>query len=71
MLLVVLSFALGAPLGYVGMRRWLEGYVYHAGIPWWVLAATGGGVLVITMVTVSVQTVRAALANPVEALRSE
>jgi ABC-type antimicrobial peptide transport system permease subunit len=69
--LVGLSFLIGGPLGYFAMHRWLEGYVYHAGIPWWVFVVTGGGVLVITMVTVSWQGVRAALMNPVVALRSE
>jgi ABC-type antimicrobial peptide transport system permease subunit len=70
-ILVGLSFAIGGPLGYFAMNRWLEGYVYHAGIPWWVFAATGVGVLGITLATVSWQSVRAALQNPVDALRSE
>jgi len=71
LLLVGVSFALGGPVGYFLMHRWLEGYVFHAGIPWWVFAATGAGVLGITLLTVSWQGVRAALMNPVEALRSE
>ena len=69
--LVGLSFAIGAPVGYFAMHRWLEGYVYHAGIPWWVFVVTGVGVLGVTVVTVSWQSVRAALMNPVAALRSE
>jgi putative ABC transport system permease protein len=69
--LVGLSFLIGGPLGYFAMHRWLEGYVYHAGIPWWVFVVTGSGVMGITLVTVSWQGVRAALMNPVVALRSE
>jgi len=70
-LLAGVSFAAGGPVGYFLMHRWLEGYVFHAGIQWWVLAATGAGVLGITLLTVSWQGVRAALMNPVEALRTE
>lgn len=69
--LVTLSFFIGAPLGYFAMHRWLEGYVYHAGIPWWVFAATGAGVMAVTLATVSWQSIRAALMNPVASLRSE
>jgi hypothetical protein len=66
-----LSFLIGGPAGHYFMQRWLEGYVFHAGIPWWVFAATGLGLLAVTMVTVSYQSIRAALRNPVLALRSE
>jgi len=66
-----ISFFIGGPVGYYFMQRWLEGYVFHAGIPWWVFAATGLGLLVITVATVSYQSIRAALMNPVESLRSE
>ncbi|HVU97879.1 MAG TPA: ABC transporter permease [Puia sp.] len=71
LLLTALSFAIGGPLGYYFMHRWLEGYVFHAGIPWWLFAATGIGVLVVTLATVSGQAVRAALMNPSKSLRSE
>ncbi|HEY4336205.1 MAG TPA: ABC transporter permease [Puia sp.] len=66
-----LSFFIGGPAGYYFMRRWLEGYVFHAGIPWWVFAATGLGLLAVTLATVSWQAVRAALMNPATVLRSE
>lgn len=70
-LLVGLSFFIGGPLGYFAMHRWLEGYVFHAGIPWWVFAATGIGVMAVTLATVSWQGVRAAVRNPVDGLRNE
>ena len=71
LVLVGLSFAIGGPVGFYLMHRWLEGYVFHAGVPWWVFATTGLGVSFVTLATVSWQAVRAALMNPVEALRSE
>lgn len=71
LVLAGLSFAIGGPLGYFFMHRWLEGYAFHAGIPWWVFAATGFGVVLVTLATVSWQGVRAALMNPVSSLRSE
>ena len=71
LVLAGLSFAIGGPLGYFFMNRWLEGYVFHTGIPGWVFAATGAGLMLVTLATVSWQGVRAALMSPVDALRSE
>ncbi len=71
LLLVGLALAIAGPLAWWGMHRWLENYTYHTGISGWVFAVTGAGVLVITLVTVSWTAVRAALTNPVKALRSE
>lgn len=71
--LVLLSIALGIALpgaDYV-MSRWLQQYPYHSGIPWWVFAGTALGALLITLATVSGQTVRAAVANPARSLRTE
>jgi putative ABC transport system permease protein len=53
------------------MSRWLRQYPYHSGIPWWVFAGTALGALLITLATVSLQSVKAAVANPVRSLRSE
>jgi len=49
----------------------LGGYQIHAGLSWWIFAAAAVGAIVVTLLTVSVQTVRAAMGNPVESLRSE
>ena len=70
-LLVGLSLAIAGPLAWYGMHRWLQNYTYHTGISGWIFAATGAGVLLITLLTVSWTAVRAALANPVKSLRSE
>jgi putative ABC transport system permease protein len=53
------------------MSIWLQNFAYRITISWWMFAATGGIAIVIAMLTVSVQAVRAALANPVRSLRAE
>ena len=69
--LVSLSFLLAAPLARWYLYGWLHRYTYHTGLSWWVFVATGLGALLITFVTVSVQSVRAALTNPVTSLKAE
>jgi putative ABC transport system permease protein len=69
--LVGLSLLIGGPLAYWIMYGWLGGYKVHAGLSWWIFAGAGAGAIVLTLLTVSVQTVRAAMGNPVEALRGE
>lgn len=69
--LVLAAFVLAAPLGWWLMDQWLDTYAYSAGIPWWVFALAGLAAVSIAMLTLSFQSVRAALANPVKALRSE
>ncbi len=56
--------------GYI-MHCWLENYYYRSTIAWWVFGAVAGLALLITLLTVSIQTIRAARANPVKSLRSE
>ncbi|TLV01026.1 ABC transporter permease [Dyadobacter luticola] len=70
-LLVVISCVLAAPIAFYVLDNWLKGYAYHAEIPAWVFAASAGGALFITLLTVSFQAIKAALANPVKSLRSE
>ena len=70
-MLVTLSFLVAMPAAFYLMHQWLQRYPYHSGIPWWIFAATAGGVLCITLLTVSTQAIRAALANPVTSLRRE
>jgi ABC-type antimicrobial peptide transport system permease subunit len=53
------------------LRGWLEGYTYRTTMPWWIFAASGAGALLITLLTVSYQSIKAALTNPVKSLRSE
>jgi ABC-type antimicrobial peptide transport system permease subunit len=69
--LVLISCLIAIPLASYFMSLWLEKYEYRSEISWWIFAAAGIGALILTMLTVSFQAIRAALANPVESLRSE
>jgi putative ABC transport system permease protein len=53
------------------MENWIQKYSYHTDISWWVFVAAGAGSLVITLLTVSFQAIKAALMNPVTSLKSE
>jgi ABC-type antimicrobial peptide transport system permease subunit len=70
-MLVIISFVLATPIAFYFMHNWLQNYTYRTGLSWWIFAATGAGAVTITLVTVSYQSIKAALANPVKSLRSE
>jgi putative ABC transport system permease protein len=69
--LVIISCVVASPVAYYFMNEWIQKYTYHAQISWWIFAAAGAGALAITMLTVSFQAIKAALANPVKSLKSE
>jgi putative ABC transport system permease protein len=69
--LVLLSSVIAFPLAYLLMHRWLQDYAYRINIGWWVFFAAGIATLLISFITVSLQAIRAALANPVKSLRTE
>ena len=69
--LVALANILAWPIAYFAMQRWLQDFAYRIAMGWWVFALAGGAALLIALLTVSMQAMRAALANPVEALRYE
>ena len=69
--LVGVSLVIALPLSGWMMHRWLEGFDYRSGLSWWIFAVAGAGALGIALGTVSWQAVRAAMANPVDSLRSE
>jgi putative ABC transport system permease protein len=70
-LLVIIACAIAVPLAWYGMQQWLQKYDYRASISWWVFAAAVAGALCITIITVSYQAIKAAVANPVKSLRTE
>ena len=70
-MLVVVAFCLAAPIAYYVLSDWLQKYDYRTEISWWIFAVSGAGALVITLLTVSFQSIKAALMNPVKSLRSE
>jgi putative ABC transport system permease protein len=69
--LVLLAVILASPLAWWIMNNWLEDFAYRITIPWWIWPVTGIITIVIAMVTVSVQSIKAALANPVNSLKNE
>jgi ABC-type antimicrobial peptide transport system permease subunit len=71
MRLVILSMLISMPLVFIGMHRWLEHYTYRTPLSWWIFASAGAGILLITLATVSFQSLKAALMNPVRSLRTE
>jgi putative ABC transport system permease protein len=71
LLLVIISMLLSAPLAYYYSNQWLQQYNYRIEISWWVFVITSIVALMITLLTVSYQSIKAALINPVETLKSE
>jgi ABC-type antimicrobial peptide transport system permease subunit len=69
--LVIFSLFIATPAAWYFMHRWLQNYSYRTEISWWIFAAAGLGALLITLLTVSYQSVRAALMNPTKSLRTE
>ena len=69
--LVIISVLVATPIAYFFMNNWLQKYDYRTNISWWVFALSGLGVLIITLLTVSYQAIKAAVANPVKSLRTE
>lgn len=70
-MLVLLAAALAIPVAYYCMEQWLSKYEYHTHISWMVLLLSSVGALVLTLLTVSFQAIRAATVNPVNSLRAE
>jgi putative ABC transport system permease protein len=70
-ILVTISLFIAIPVAYYFMFGWIKSYKYHAELSWWIFSLTAVGTIVITLLTVSYQSIKAALANPVKSLRSE
>ncbi|MBE9467772.1 MAG: ABC transporter permease [Bacteroidetes bacterium] len=68
---IVIAFIIATPIAYYVMNKWLENFAYKTELSWWVFALAGLLALGIALVTVSLQSLRAATRNPVEALRCE
>ena len=71
LILVVLSIVAAAPIAHFFMQKWLADFAYRIDIPWWIFLAAGLSALGIAFFTISFQSIRAALSNPVKSLRSE
>lgn len=69
--LVLIAFIIASPVAWWMMRSWLNNYAYRVNIDWWIFAVTAILSVVIAMVTISFQSIRAAISNPVKSLRTE
>ncbi|HXO73955.1 MAG TPA: FtsX-like permease family protein, partial [Puia sp.] len=69
--LVVISIFISMPISYLLMNKWLQNYPHHTGLTWWIFTLAGAGTLLVTLLTVSYQSLKAATMNPVKSLRSE
>lgn len=69
--LIFISLLVATPLAWYFMNKWLEGFAYSIGLQWWIFILAGLVVMLIAFATMSIQSIKAALANPVEALRNE
>ncbi|MDB5242510.1 MAG: hypothetical protein JWP57_3135 [Spirosoma sp.] len=69
--LVLTAILIASPLGWYAMNRWLQGFAYKVDMEWWVFVGAGLLAVGIALLTVSYQSVKAALMNPVKSLRSE
>jgi len=69
--LVLLAFVIAVPVAWYGMAKWLEGFAYKISIQWIVFALAGMVALAIALITVSFESIKSAMSNPVDSLRSE
>jgi len=69
--LVLIAIVIAAPFAWWAMQKWLQSFAYRQNIQWWVIALAGIAAILIAFITISFQSIKAALSNPVESLRSE
>lgn len=69
--LVGIALLIAVPIAYYFMYQWLQNYQYRASMSWWIFAATGAGAIMLTLLTVSFQAIKAALVNPARSLKAE
>jgi hypothetical protein len=69
--LIIISCCIAVPIAYHYLHEWLQKYEYRTEISWWIFVIAIGGALLITLLTVSFQAIKAAIANPVKSLRTE
>ncbi len=69
--LVIIAIVIASPLAWLAMQKWLQGFAYRQEFSWWVLLSAALGSMGIAFITVSFQSIKSALANPIKSLRSE
>ncbi|MEJ7827536.1 MAG: hypothetical protein WKF91_05055, partial [Segetibacter sp.] len=71
MKLVIIAAIIAFPIAWYAMHSWLEDFAYRISISWWIFTLAALIVITIAIVTISIQTIKAAVANPVKSLRTE
>ncbi|MDF2516851.1 MAG: hypothetical protein K0R59_2147 [Sphingobacterium sp.] len=71
MVLVCSALLIAIPLGWYAMHRWMDNFAYHITLDWWIFIIAGSSALLVSFITISFQTVKAALTNPIDSLRDE
>ncbi len=69
--LVLIAFIIATPLAWIGIDQWLQNFAFRTTVSWWIFGAAGLFMMAISFITLSFQTIRAAVANPTKSLRSE
>lgn len=69
--LVFIAILIASPLAWWFMHQWLQDFAYHMNLSWWLLVISGGLAILIAILTISFQIIKAAMANPVQSLRNE
>ncbi|MDB5134573.1 MAG: ABC-type antimicrobial peptide transport system, permease component [Mucilaginibacter sp.] len=70
-ILVFISIIIASPVAYYLTHNWLRNYQYHTDVAWWIFIVTAIGAILITLITVSFQAIKTALANPIKSLKTE
>ena len=68
---ILIAFVIAVPIAYYAMTKWLESFAYKTSLSWWVFALTGVVVVALSVVSISVQSWRAATANPIDSIKNE
>jgi putative ABC transport system permease protein len=69
--LIIIAIIIASPISWYAMNKWLQGFAYQTNLEWWIIALAGIVATGIALITISFQSVKAALTNPVKSLRSE
>ena len=71
LVLVLVAFLMAAPLAWYGLHNWLKDYAYKTNLSWWIFAVSGLGMILLSLIIMSIKTISTARKNPVKSLRTE
>jgi putative ABC transport system permease protein len=71
LLLITIAILVASPIAWYAMNSWLQNFAYRINVSWWLFVVAGAVVITIAFITISIQAIKAAIANPVKSLRTE